>query len=159
MPLASVSFRQPVLRASMALPATMTAGVASLYAVSLKNATPLPQRIGIAMSADTRSFLVAGEPFTPVRRSACKTAAAGSNVLALVLLIYLNRPDDPELLSTVFETITIHAQPMTMSCPLYTISCWCQSNRYLVSVCGRTIAKPLSLQWDEIGIQCARSCT
>ncbi|KAK9825992.1 hypothetical protein WJX74_003805, partial [Apatococcus lobatus] len=59
-PLASVSFRQPVLRANMALPATMTAGVAFLYAVSLKNATPLPQRIGIAMSADTRSFLVAG---------------------------------------------------------------------------------------------------
>ena len=61
MPLAAVSFRQPVLRAHTALPALMTAGMASLYAVSLKNATPLPQRIGIAMSADTRSFLVAGE--------------------------------------------------------------------------------------------------
>lgn len=60
-PLASVSFRQPVLTAHTALPDLMTAGMASLYAVSLKNATPLPQRIGIAMSADTRSFLVAGK--------------------------------------------------------------------------------------------------
>ena len=73
MPLASVSFRQPVLRASMALPAIMTAGVASLYAVSLKNATPLPQRIGIAMSADTRSFLVAGDALAPMSESARKT--------------------------------------------------------------------------------------
>ena len=62
MPLASVSFRQPVVSAHTALPAMMTAGMASLFAVILKNATPLPQRIGIAMSADTRSFLVAGEP-------------------------------------------------------------------------------------------------
>ncbi|KAK9863695.1 hypothetical protein WJX84_006046, partial [Apatococcus fuscideae] len=59
-PLASASFRQSVLRAHMALPASMTAGVAFVYAVRLKNRTPLPQRVGIAMSPDTRSFLVAG---------------------------------------------------------------------------------------------------
>lgn len=60
LPLPEVSFRQPVLRAQMALPASMTAGEAFVYSVNLKNAAALPQRVGIAMSADTRSFLVAG---------------------------------------------------------------------------------------------------